>query len=329
MCVLALAALGAAVLGAEKPAGPKVVFKNWRKAGTYEMIAFTELSQDVVINDQALSRQRMDQTMVAHLKVSRPDSHGNRTVELTYKRFKQSAKFGPATWEFDSAEPQLGQDPMMARLFKHLLEARITIVLNPEGKVKAVRGLERLLDGLTGDDPKAAQITAAIKKQLGEESIKQMMGQTSMFMPAGGVCVGESWTKQSRMNLPFVGQMTVNRHFKLKSVESTPAGKIAKIDYKAAMSSLGGKVTRFGKTTMTFEKLEFKQAGQIEYNLNLGIPVRSRVRQSGTMRMSGLDPHGRPNKVNITQQATVNCAMRELPSEATTKPAASRPAKKN
>ncbi|MCD6303761.1 MAG: hypothetical protein J7M21_02225, partial [Planctomycetes bacterium] len=325
---LALAALGAAVLGAEKPAGPKVVFKNWRKAGTYEMTTSSELSQDVVINGRALPRQRMDQTIVAHLKVSRPDSQGNRTIELTYKRFKQSAGFGPTTREFDSADPQLGQDPMTARLFKHLLKARITVVLDPEGKVKAVRGLEKLLDGLTGNDPKAAQIMAVLKKQFEEESIKQLVGQTSVFMPAGGVCVGESWTKQSRMNLPFVGQMTVNRHFKLKSVESTPAGKIAKIDYKAAMSSPGGKVTRFGKTTMTFEKLEFKQAGQIEYNLNIGIPVRSRVRQSGTMQMSGLGPDGQSNKVNITQQATVDCAMRELPSEAATKPAASRPAKK-
>ncbi len=166
-----------------------------------------------------------------------------------------------------------------------------------------------------------------MKKQFGDQLIGQVIGQNSQITPAGGVRVGESWTKQTKIALPFVGQMSVNQQFRLKGLRFSAAGKVAEVDFKTTVKSADAKAVQLGPVTMNFEKLNLTQVGQMEYNVDQGLFVSLRVNQTNAMQMSGQAPDGQPTKVTIDQKMTMTSTVRQAPPEATTKAATTRLAK--
>ncbi|OPX25138.1 MAG: hypothetical protein B1H04_00605 [Planctomycetales bacterium 4484_123] len=326
-CAVILAAGTVAVLGDEEPTGPKIVMKNWSKAGNFEMTVNIKLDQDVVVNGQPQPRQHVIQTMVVGLNVSRTDAQGARTIEVSYKRIKQKMQFGTVEKSFDSAAPKAAQDPLLAKAFAPILRAKISVVVGADGKVRSIRGLEQLWKDMAAGDPRAAQMIEVMKKQFGDQLIGQVIGQNSQITPAGGVRVGESWTKQTKIALPFVGQMSVNQQFRLKGLRFSAAGKVAEVDFKATVKSADAKAVQLGPVTMNFEKLNLTQVGQMEYNVDQGLFVSLRVNQTNAMQMSGQAPDGQPTKVTIDQKMTMTSTVRQAPPEATTKAATTRLAK--
>ncbi len=213
------------VSAAEASAQTKVNLRpKWEKGAMHRFrmdLASTNslsLTGDGAPAGEGVEQHVLNQDVRFTLKVVDAPPEADATVELTYESFKVSMDSPMGKGEFDStkgggkggAKPKDGGEVLdggsITDLYKPLVGTKLTLVIDPEGNIKSVRGGETLT---------RAEMTAPLTQQ-GE--MARLFGPIFSPTKGGGlVSVGESWENVDLIDSGLIGRFKMTTKHTVRS----------------------------------------------------------------------------------------------------------------
>lgn len=158
----------------------------------------------------------MQQTMDMSWKVSSVAPSGDAAVAQTVDRVQMKMEGGPfGTLQFDTQSTEAPSNQIvkaMADVFRKIVGQEFRVTMKPTGQVQDVQVPPELLKSITSG--------AAAANPLNEETLKQMMEQSSVMLPATRVQKGQTWESTQQVELPF-GQMKVSSKMTFEGTDAS------------------------------------------------------------------------------------------------------------
>jgi hypothetical protein len=195
----------AAEKAAEKatpPAGDKVELKwKFEKDKPFYQEMTTKTQQEMKVMGMDV-KQTQDQTFYFSWTLKEEDKDKNPVVLQRIEGVKLRIDIAGNPITFDSTNPTTANNAL-AEFFKALVGTEFKLTLDKDSmKVLKVEGRDDFLKKLTQANQ---QMEPLLKKILSEEALKQMADPTFGMVPSQQVAKGESWTKDSTINLGPIG----------------------------------------------------------------------------------------------------------------------------
>lgn len=161
----------------------------------------TQMEMDLNGQQQKMT---MNQTMDMVWKIGAVESTGDAKMAQVVDRVQFQSEGGPfGAVQFDSSSSEVVDSPLvksMADVFKKIVGQEFGVTMQPTGKVQDVTVPAGLLKALTDSGPAGSAMN--------EDTLKQMMTQSAVTLPATPIKMGDSWDSNQKVELPF-GTMTV------------------------------------------------------------------------------------------------------------------------
>ncbi len=207
-------------------------------------------------------------------------SHGDKSIKVTYKRLTMHSVAMGNTMDFDSDQA----DADDKNPFTGLKGAGYTMVIDHNGSVKSVSGVEEMLDQavkkMATDSTQVTQIKKELSKQLSAGSIRESMEASFKIYPEKAIKIGDSWEINTKMQI----MMPTETHtvYTLKEIK----GELAVLKVKGTLLSKGDFEINGNKVTTD---LQGTNSGETEIDLKTGIILTSHLRMEllGTMQTQG------------------------------------------
>jgi hypothetical protein len=234
-------------------------------------------------------KMNMDQSMIFgySMEVKEVDKDHNQTILVHYDRIKMEQKSENLNVLFDSELPETadtGMAAMLAKPFRALLGNGYTMVMQPDGSVTSITGIESMIEAIISkmtegtDMPEenVAQMRQQMGMQFNEEMLKNNMEQGFRFYPSKPIKKGDTWNIKYTMKggLPMI----INTTYKLTKV----SGSKAFVDVDATIT-VDSTQQMMGKVTM-----DGKQTGKIQIDIPSGLTTRADLKQDINMKMSAM-----------------------------------------
>jgi len=237
-------------------------------------------------------QQKLDQSLTVHWDyvVKEIDDDGNLLLEMTYKKVKILQDLGFQKSEYDSDNPPSYIEPSV-RGYASLIGSKLGVKIDRGGNVRSIEGADELVDRIIDnldipDSPRKERIISDIRKQFGEEALRESIRQLTAFYPSGPVSIGDSWENVSGEQQGF--PMIIENEYSLVSRKDG----IANIDLSSEIvaDSTDDSID-VGGLTLTYD-VDGQQYGTIEVDEKTGLPIRSDIQMEfeGTVTGSGIDP---------------------------------------
>ena len=231
---------------------------------------------------------------ITHLMEIKEKTSQEIKVQMTYQSFLFAVTSPMMKMTYDSkssATNSSEMDKMMEKMFSTMIGKPFIIVIEPNGTVKSVSGMDEIIKNMVGaisaDGQVAAQMGAQMSQQFSDESMKNSFSQTFNVYPDHAIKVGDTWDKSTtipmnNMNLSYKSNNT------LKEISSN----------KATIAVTGdiNMDTGEGKLTGT-------QTGSFIADAKTGLPVTSEITQNmkGTIKAQGMEI-----QMEMTSKATTS-----------------------
>jgi len=327
--VMLIAALipGAACLGDEATKPPKetVLLRQTYTPGAYLQSIRMKMDQTVQMGEMQMP-QKMHMQFLVDVRISKPDTAGNKKMTWKYKRIRQSVQMMGMTMTYDSAAEK-PQNPAMAQALEPLLKAEIVLVIGPDNKIKSVRGMDAVWKDMASKNPAMARMAGQMRKTMGDEMIKGMVEKFSELLPGKAVAVGDTWNAKMKMDVPVVGASDVMSTYKLKRLERGPRGRVAVLEVKSRMESKGPQKVQAGAGQVTLRKLRVETTGQTRVDVSNPLLLDSTMTQKGSMEMEMDAPPDQPGPISFKSQFTSTITIQCKPAPKTTTAPATGPAR--
>jgi len=278
-------------------------------AGRYVVTVTRRTDHLIQADRREQPRQRLFQTAVAEVEVSPPSGDDLQQVRIGFQRLAWKVEVGEHVRRFDSADPAAGADPELAAVAAAVLQARLSATLAPDGEVRDIRGAEALWTALARANPPAGALLEEMKRTLAADLVRDVLGGCSRLLPDHPVAVGETWTVQERMNLPFAGPCVVRSECRLEDVQPSPRGRLAVIAVTGKVRSEKATATSLGASTLTVLAMDMKQYGRVRLSLKTGRVVAYELVQVGPLMFSARRPGGQESQTNVQQRQTLKITM--------------------
>ncbi len=223
---------------------------------------------------------------------------GGRWIAVTYGRVWYTQEGPQGQVKYDSQDPPEAV-PMAARGFAGLVGQQLTVQMTPDGRVTEVRGLDELTENMIQamglpPGPMRDGAAKALKGQMNEDSIKQMMSMATAVYPDRPVGVGDQW--QDTAAIGGMTPMTIQSAFELESFDDQSAqikvtGTIEPDPEAEPFEMNGLKMTA---------KLSGTQQGTATLNRETGLSTTAQMQQSmdGVMHMT--PPGGQAMQIQMS-----------------------------
>jgi len=153
----------------------------------------------------------------------------------------------------------------------------------------------------------------AMKQQFGEKMFKEMFFAAQQYLPTQPVAKGESWTVNSNMEIPMIGNMDIKNQCVLKDLTKTADGTVAAIDYAGTMTrSQTQSSPSTSPTSMPFRmgKADIEHSGQITMNADSGMLTQMKTELKMVMEMTIEAPEGAAKTMTISSTGTTDTTMK-------------------
>jgi len=221
--LFAVVALALPAFGQDKPVNLSWKFEKG-KTFYQEMTTKTDQSMKVMGSDV---KQTQTQTFYfSWTPVEEKDK--NWTIKQKIEGVKMDIDIGGNRINFDSTKDTGTANPL-ADFFKALVGSEFTITVSPEMKVTKIEGRAEFLTKLTTANP---QMKGLLESILSEDALKQMSDPTFAAVPNKEVKKGDTWTKESKLNMGPIG----NYNTTYKYTYEGPDGKLEKIKVETTLT---------------------------------------------------------------------------------------------
>jgi hypothetical protein len=192
----------AATPPAAAPATGEKVELKWKfeKDKPFYQEMTTKTQQDMKVMGMEV-KQAQDQTFYFSWQFKEEDKEKNTVVAQKIEGVKLTINVAGNPITFDSTIPS-SQNTALTEFFRALVGSEFRLALDKDNKVVKIEGREEFLKKLTSANQ---QMEALLKSILTEEALKQMADPTFGVTPTGPKAKGESWEKESTLNLGPIG----------------------------------------------------------------------------------------------------------------------------
>src|ERR1035437_1615600 len=160
------------------------------------------------------------------MEVTNVDEKGNADFKITYNRIKMKMtnKMIPAI-EYDSDDTtSANSNPALAG-FSAIKGCSFTMTISPSGEITNIKGVDAMFDKMFGamgsNDPSFEATKDNLKKQFGEDNIKQTFGSSFNIFPDHGINIGEIWDKDMKMGGSY--PLMMKNKYQLKEIKDGKA----------------------------------------------------------------------------------------------------------
>jgi len=305
MIAIAVLVAVALLLAGPATAADTVQFKLHADKGT-------QFKMNVTV-DQDITQEFMGQELAIEqtmgfgttFKVTDVDADGALTVEVKYDSvlFKQESAM--ASVEYDSTDPP-DDIPMQAAAFAALVGRGFTMKLSPTAQILEIKGVDKMIDEImeSMDVPEGVpveQVKNDLKRQFGDEGLKQQMQQMFRMLPDKPVGVGDSWDDEVTVG----GMMPVitKSKYTVKAIENGAA--TIEVETTIAPDEKA-KPVEMGNSTMAM-KMTGNQKGTTQVDLKTGFPLKISMDQkvTGTITITSDELPGGEMEIPMTIESTI------------------------
>ena len=203
-----------------------------------------------------------------------------KDIQVIYKRIFMKSTVHGNTMSMDSDDA----DTTKENAFRGLKNATYNMVMLPNGTIKSITGVDKMIIDMVGrlkaDSAISAKLKSGFKQQFNAESLKQGMESSLKVYPDNPVKVGDNWTVNTKMKLTM-------------PIETTTKYTLKEIKDGVAFLSISGTLLSKG----TFENMGNKidtdltgtNMGDAELDIKTGLILKSHLRMelSGNMQTMG------------------------------------------
>lgn len=219
-----------------EPSGPVTMKLKWEPGKKYDMEMTLQQTSRLTMPD---APKPVDQTMTMTQSFSmsalRATSDGGTELQLKFTAQKVKSTMGTQNvLDFDSSRPasEDGNNPA-APMFRKMVGAHLNYIMDANGKLVKVEGMQDFLNQLSGGDP---QIGAMVKGMMNEGTIKQLVDR-GQGLPDKPVKIGDTWPVGLPLNRGKLGTMNTKLDYTFKGWEQHDGHKCAVLDFTGTLPS--------------------------------------------------------------------------------------------
>jgi len=197
-----------------KPADPnakKFELKLEKDKKFYQEMT-TSVVQVIKVQGQDLT-QKQDSTF--QFKWTPIKQEGDKWyLEQEVEGLKMSIDISGNVISYDSSKPDGGVtagNPTLTQFFKALVGAKFTVILDKNQKVEKVEGKDKFIADLGAG---SQQMDTLLKKIMTDDALRQMCDPTFGLTPDSPKKPGDTWKKESTLDLGPIGSYSVTYNFK-------------------------------------------------------------------------------------------------------------------
>lgn len=287
----------AAAAPAQAPSADKTEIK-WKldKDAKFFQEMTTKINQTMKFMGQEVV-QNQEQTFNFAWDVKEEDKDKNAVLGQKVEAVRLKIDINGQPISYDSANPAGGASAL-GDFFKQIVNSEFKVTLDKAMKAVKVEGRDEFLKKLSQANQ---QMEPLLKQILNEEAMKQMADPTFGFVPAGPVAKGESWTRETKLNLGPIGSYKNVIKYTFEGMD----GDIAKIKVEPTMT--------YEKPTAAGDGLPFKitdaklaskdPSGTLLFNVKKGRleKLDQKVKLEGELT---IEISGTATKVTVNQDMT-------------------------
>ncbi|RZL46631.1 MAG: hypothetical protein EOP00_14410 [Pedobacter sp.] len=232
---------------------------------------------DYVLNSDQIITQKVDGKEVSYVQnvgteynfdISEAKA-ADKNIKVTYKRLTIKSVGAGNELILDSEKEEAGKK----NPFGGLKNATFTMVMAPNGTIKQVSGIDKMVNDMAAkiaaDTTQLNQIKISLSKQFNDVVIKQTMESSLKIFPDKAVKIGESWTIGSKVQITMpIESSTV---YTLKEIKDG----LATLSIKGTLSSKG-EFESLGSKMQT--DLKGMNVGDAQVDLKTGMILSSHTR---------------------------------------------------
>jgi hypothetical protein len=235
------------------------------------------------------------------------DGTGTVRVKFASMKMGMNSPMGSMVW--DSASPTAGGDQisqMMAQSLGPLVGQSITMVVTPTGEVKKIDGLTELMQKInSGMAASPMGGMPGMGNVMTEDSLRSMFEQNFSALPQRAVKVGETWTRDSQLKMPF-GTVASAMTLALQGVSANVATITLKATNKVTVDT---KALAGTPVPMNMTMGDGTSEGELAFDVKAGRIQKSTVRTVQPMSMNMTGPDGSAVSLEATTRSTTTVEL--------------------
>ncbi len=297
----------AMVVGMAVPATAQVKLEYKFPEGTSDRVKATTKMQQILTIAGMNIETGADSTVVTSSSVGTRKPDGTLPVTQKIEAIKTDIEIQGAKISVDSADPDAKIDnPAFAFLpdvYKILVGATYTFMLDDKGKVKLVEGADKVLAKIEGLDPK---VVALVKAQLQSETLQRAFDQSHGNLPDMPVRQGETWERTEVSELGAGQSLTFKKLYEYLGTVEEGGKTLDKIGVKAtsviyAMDAGAESPAKVEKSDLKIESSD----GTILFDRAAGDTVKTnektRIKGDMTIKVGEMEL---PTKLDLTFESS-------------------------
>lgn len=174
-------------------------------------------------------KSTMSQTIDMEWAVKEVGADGQASLTQTITRVRTKIESGLiAAFEFDSNEAKDPEGPIaanLAPLLRALVGAEFAFKMTPEGELTDIKVPAKVLDAL-----KKSGTLGGNTGMFSEEGMKNMVRESSLALPKEELEKGKSWTRQTKIPMPPLGTMTLDKNYTYQGPETKDGKNLERIN---------------------------------------------------------------------------------------------------
>jgi hypothetical protein len=155
--------------------------------------------------------QNQKETFVFSWTPKDQDKDGNWVIQQKIEAVKMDIDIGGQKVAYDSTK-EAGTANPLADFFKALVGSEFTLTVSPDGKVTKIEGRDEFLKKLVTANQ---QMEPMLKQILSDDALKQMADPAFSVVPNKPVKPGDSWTRDSKLNMGPIGSYDTSYKYTL------------------------------------------------------------------------------------------------------------------
>ena len=196
-------------------AGDKVDLKwKFEKDKPFYQELTTKTQQDMKVMGMEV-KQSQDQTFYFSWQFKEVDPEKNTVVAQKIEGVKLTINVAGNPITFDSTVTS-SQNTALSEFFRALVGSEFRLSLDKDNRVVKIEGRDDFLKKLTAANP---QMESLLKSILTEEALKQMADPTFGVTPPSPKAKGETWEKESSLNLGPIGSYKCKYTYKFEGLD--------------------------------------------------------------------------------------------------------------
>ena len=242
--------------------GGLLLFIDVEKGDTYRIDMNQKTIIDMSMEGETITVDQENE-FVYLVDIKDVDEDGNVTAEYKFDSMKISMETPAGNISFDSNTAD-ENEPILK-----LVGSSYTAKMTKHGEIIEITGLNDMMDSIIDpNDPN----TEIFKDSFSEESIKEMMGQSTIIYPDEKIEPGYTWEENISMDSMF--SMDINTVYTLNEIEDGTASISMDAEFSADMSEM-------------MEKLGLEAQGKLEGTMtgDTEVNVRNSFISNGTIKM--------------------------------------------